>query len=454
MSPLQSLYKEIDSLFQQMESLKPFKKTDEDRLWKKFRLEWNYNSNHIEGNTLTYGQTELLLMFDKTTGDHDMREFEEMKAHDAIVHLVRDYATDKTRELSETDIRQWNKTILVRPFWANAQTADKQPTRKLITPGEYKKEPNSVLLSNGEMFHYASPEETSIKMQELMAWYRKVSEEGNFHPVEIAALLHYKFVCIHPFDDCNGRTSRLLMNYVLFRNNYPPIIIKSADKKNYLNALNKADVGDINSFVQYIAEQLLWSLEISVKAGKGESIEEDDDLDKQIDIWKKGKKNRIFDKRAKSWDTVLDVYANSLLNLFMAFIKKHQLLNDFFVKNVIEVFAEGIGKELKDYSLELGIFYEGVFNKYKNLEFDYDLNSPQNEWSIRIFHSIMRNESIKEYSIESSITIKFNELNYEIINDNRSIMQKHYMHHLTSDEINEIVKLSVSTAFEDLKQNF
>ncbi len=82
MPNLPSSLEKIDSLRQQLKKLKPLKREDEERLWKKFRLEWNYNSNHIEGNTLTYGQTELLLIFEKTTGDHDMREYEEMKAHD------------------------------------------------------------------------------------------------------------------------------------------------------------------------------------------------------------------------------------------------------------------------------------------------------------------------------------------------------------------------------------
>jgi Fic family protein len=218
--------------------LKPLKKEDEERLWKKFRLEWNYNSNHIEGNTLTYQQTELLLIFGKTMGDHELREYQEMKAHDVAIELVRQYSIDKTRELTEADIRELNKIILVEPFWGNAQTLDGQPTRKLIQPGEYKKEPNSVKLQSGEMFHYASPEETPAKMSELINWYKSVTKENKLHPVEIAAQLHYDFVCIHPFDDSNGRTSRLMMNYVLLKYGYPPVIIKSSDKKEYLNALN------------------------------------------------------------------------------------------------------------------------------------------------------------------------------------------------------------------------
>lgn len=273
MKALDSLFKRIDALNADLNRLKPLKKEDEERLWKKFRLEWNYNSNHLEGNTLTYGQTELLLIFDKTTGDHDMREYEEMKAHDVAVKLVREYANDPTRGLTEADIREFNKIILVRSFWGNAQTSDGQLTRKLIQPGEYKREPNSVLLQNGEMFHYASPEETPARMGEFIDFFRTALAEGKLHPLEIAAKVHYDFVLIHPFDDSNGRTSRLLMNFVLLKNDLPPVIVKSADKKNYLNALNKADVGDFESFIQYIGEQLIWSLEVNMRAAKGESMD-------------------------------------------------------------------------------------------------------------------------------------------------------------------------------------
>src|SRR5205823_1964159 len=122
---------------------------------------------------------------------------------------------------------------------------DGQPTRRLIKIGDYKEYPNHVRLQNGEIFEYALPAETSIQMGELIAWYRAEEENKKLHPVVLAAMLHYKFVRIHPFDDGNGRISRLLMNYVLLQHNLPPVIIKSADKKNYLFALNLGDTGNI-----------------------------------------------------------------------------------------------------------------------------------------------------------------------------------------------------------------
>ena len=270
----------IDQLSATYNSLLPMSPENQRRWDKKVRLEFNYNSNHIEGNTLTYGDTQLLLLFDETHGSHPMRDYEEMKAHDVAFQKIKEWATDTETPLTEQDIKNLNQIILVQPFWKNAITPDGQPTRRQITVGNYKTQPNSVRLPNGELFEYTAPQEVPIKMQELMEWYR--DEQTTLHPVTLAAMFHYKFVCIHPFDDGNGRVSRLLMNYVLLAHKLPPVVIKSSDKQNYLHALHLADTGQYEAFIRYIAEQVVRSLEMAIKAAKGESIEEPDDLDKEI----------------------------------------------------------------------------------------------------------------------------------------------------------------------------
>ena len=270
----------IDQLSATYNSLLPMSPENQRRWDKKVRLEFNYNSNHIEGNTLTYGETELLLLFDETHGSRPMRDYEEMKAHDVAFQKIKEWATDTETPLTEQDIKNLNQIILVQPFWKDAITPDGQPTRRQITVGNYKTQPNSVRLPNGELFEYTAPQEVPIKMQELMEWYR--DEQTTLHPVTLAAMFHYKFVCIHPFDDGNGRVSRLLMNYVLLAHKLPPVVIKSSDKQNYLHALHLADTGQYEAFIRYIAEQVVSSLEMAIKAAKGESIEEPDDLDKEI----------------------------------------------------------------------------------------------------------------------------------------------------------------------------
>ena len=270
----------IDQLSATYNNLLPMSPENQRRWDKKVRLEFNYNSNHIEGNTLTYGETELLLFFDETHGSHPMREYEEMKAHDVAFQKIKEWAADTETPLTEQDIKNLNQIILVQPFWKDAITPDGQPTRRQITVGNYKTQPNSVRLPNGELFEYTAPQEVPIQMQALMEWYR--DEQTALHPVTLAAMFHYKFVRIHPFDDGNGRVSRLLMNYVLLAHKLPPVVIKSSDKQNYLHALRLADTGQYEAFIRYIAEQVVSSLEMAIKAAKGESIEEPDDLDKEI----------------------------------------------------------------------------------------------------------------------------------------------------------------------------
>ena len=130
------------------------------------------NSNHIEGNTLTYHETELLLIFGRTAGGHPIRHYEEMKAHDVAIDHTRHLASAE-RVLGEGDIRDLNKILLKEPFWHVAQTPDGQQTRKRIVPGEYKTQPNHVRTATGELHRFAEPEETPALMQAWVHDFRR-----------------------------------------------------------------------------------------------------------------------------------------------------------------------------------------------------------------------------------------------------------------------------------------
>ena len=294
---LSDVLKKVDNLKEELNSLGEISSDNEKKLWNKLRLEWNYNSNHIEGNTLTYGETKLLLMFGQTNGNHKVRDLDEMRAHDVAVNLVKDWSIDNDYVLSERDIRDLNKTILVQDFWKDSVTPSGEKSRRIIKVGNYKEFPNSVITPTGELFEYASPTDTPILVNELIEWYR--NDTADLHPVIVAATLHYRFVRIHPFDDGNGRISRLLMNYHLMRNGFPPIVIKSADKPNYFLALNRADTGDLDSFVEYVGKELLWSLELNIKAVRGEKLEEEDDFRKKVAVLNKKLTSKDRKKKQK-----------------------------------------------------------------------------------------------------------------------------------------------------------
>src|SRR5215831_11743496 len=111
---MNSAIERIEHLRKELQSLLPMKAEDQQRLDKKFRLEFNYNSNHIEGNTLTYGETALLLLYDDTKGNHTFREYEEMKSHDVAFEMIKEWGKDRERPLTETQIKNLNEIILVR----------------------------------------------------------------------------------------------------------------------------------------------------------------------------------------------------------------------------------------------------------------------------------------------------------------------------------------------------
>ena len=281
----------IDNLYQEWQALQPLSVENQKRLDTKFMLEFNYNSNHIEGNTLTYGQTISLLIHGTVEGSAPMHDYEEMKAHQAALEMIKVEAATGERPLTEMFIRQVHKIML---------RTDYIPEGKNYTvhAGIYKTRPNSVQTPTGEIFEYASPEETPALMMDLIAWYNNVEKEAKISPLEIAALFHYRYIRIHPFEDGNGRIARLLVNYILARHGYPMIVVHDSDRNGYLGALGQCDaetglvpaVGahakleQITPLVNYLEQCLKRALVISIKAAKGESIEDEDDMQKRLAI--------------------------------------------------------------------------------------------------------------------------------------------------------------------------
>lgn len=415
--------RQVDILKKQLDELLPMKEEYKRELDKKIRLEFNYNSNHMEGNTLTYQETELLLIFDQSKGNHEMRELEEMKAHDVAYAMVEEWASDKEHTLKESDIRTLNEIILVRAFWKDALTIDGQPTRRKIKVGQYKEQPNSVQLSNGEMFHYASPAETPIKMGELIQWYRDEEEKQELHPVALAAMLHYRFVCIHPFDDGNGRISRLLMNYVLLKASLPPIVIKSSEKKNYLQALHMADTGDLNFFTDYIAGQQLWSMELYIKAAKGESVDEPGDLDRKLEALKKKLRYTEEVQKEKSDKVVYECIEKSLIPFFMSLGLQLDRFDSFF--------------RAKDQYYKISFYIDKPYQTTRTFsEFVSNVTTIKNYNSFTFRRSWMEFRTNTNKAVVIDVQVNFHPLVYEIICEDANVkIDKLYHEELSGDEV-------------------
>ena len=448
---MENLLLKIEELSNLLNSLLPMKPEWQSKLDKKFRLEFNYNSNHIEGNTLTYGETELLLIFGRTKNDHTIQEHDEMKAHDVALKLIKEWAENNEHPITEIDIKNLNKTILVQPFWKDAITPDGQKTQRLIKVGNYKELPNSVILKNGETFEYASVTDTPILMGELIEWYRNEESKKELHPVVLAALMHYKIVRIHPFDDGNGRISRLLMNYVLFKNNMPPVIIKSIDKNNYLAALNSADTGDLDSFIKYIAKQLIWSLELSVRAAKEEDLEEGDDLDKEIKLLKRRLKGEDIIKAVKNVKNISYVLENNIFPIFRMIEEKCSSFNEFFMEmaRIVGYQSEGISATQNINSV-LNT-WEQIYNNWYVPQFKSQskkLRYLKYEYELKGFK-----KTVTANSFQINLEIYFNDYNYQILlRDTGNISESFpYSEDLNQLEIEKIVKPLIKSIIEKIK---
>lgn len=315
---------ELEQLYQEWRALQPMKEEYQQRLNHKFMLDFNYNSNHLEGNTLTYGQTELLLLFDKTDGNAPMRDYEEMKAHQVALTMVQTAANEKEqRPLTETFIRELHQTML-REDYVTHKVRNGMPVSYTIHAGIYKTRPNSVITATGERFEYASPEETPALMTDLVSWYNEEDQKREMSPIQLATLFHYRYIRIHPFEDGNGRISRLLVNYILARHGYPMIVVETKDRTNYLNALNKCDVQvgslpsvgaqagleQITPFVEYMENCLKRALTMGIKAAKGESIEEDDDFEKRVTLLAREAKMKKENSKYRTETTIKDIISN------------------------------------------------------------------------------------------------------------------------------------------------
>ena len=247
------------------QGIQPVSDRDRERLSRRFTIDYNYNSNHIEGNTLTYGQTELLLLFGKVIGEAEFRDCEEMKASNVGLKMMLSEATENKQPLTQNFIRTLHKTLLREDYTVYRNLPGGMQTSYTIHAGQYKTRPNSVITRYGDHFDYASPEETPALMTDLINWYKSEEELGRLSPVELAALFHYRYIRIHPFEDGNGRIARLMVNYILSRHGYPMIVVRSRLKQAYLEALHQADLNvglvpsqgahaaleDIEPFVQY-----------------------------------------------------------------------------------------------------------------------------------------------------------------------------------------------------------
>lgn len=413
-----------------LDTLRPLSKEDELRIMQKFRLDWNYHSNHIEGNSLTYGETKALILFGITAQGKPLKDHFEMTGHDEAVKWIMDIIK-QDRPLTENFIRELHKLILKEPYEVDAITPDGNPTKKRIEIGAYKSIPNHVKTKTGEIFRFASPEETPALMRDLLDWFRIETSKEGFNPVLVASEFHYKFIRIHPFDDGNGRTARILMNFIFLQNGFPPVIIKTNDKANYFSVLRQADAGILEPFIDYIAKNLINSLEIMIKGARGESIEEPDDIDKEISLLEQKLKSISQPiEISKDKESLLDIFDKSIAPLTKKFIEKAEKFEKFYIKNKFHIWVNN-GSSTPNKERALEVARESVKE---------DTISIRSGFSYTAFNQ----KGFQESNYSSSIEFQFDYTKYKVFDSKKQVLfEKLYTEQLEDEEIIELVNSEV-----------
>ncbi|HIP34326.1 MAG TPA: Fic family protein [Bacteroidia bacterium] len=253
---LQKIIMEIEAINSSIQKLRPLNENLNAVLQERLRIEWTYNSNAIEGNTLTFGETLFFLREGLTSEGRPLKDFLEAKNHAEAIDVLADTVRDKP-PLSEFFIKSLHAVLLKGVESTIAKGMDGKYIQKKLHAGEYKKQPNHVLTASGEIHKYCEPFLVPEKMQNLLEWFNS-KETKKLSPIEKAGLLHLKFVTIHPFDDGNGRISRLLMNVTLMQGGFPPCVIKHKHRKEYISILEKIQHGknSAESFLLFIAREM------------------------------------------------------------------------------------------------------------------------------------------------------------------------------------------------------
>lgn len=233
---------EIDALRARLASLRPLPVEALKKIEEAFNIEYTYESNRIEGNTLTLQETELVVNEGLTISGKSMREHLEAINHAEAIDYIRSFAKSDVA-ISEYTIKEIHALVL---HGIDRENAGRYRTVPVRISGSTHTPPQPYLLAE--------------QMQAFMSRFAEM-EAQKVHPVLIAAYLHEVLVRIHPFIDGNGRTARLLMNLYLLRSDYTLVNLKGSDdaRRRYYTAL-EASHTDPMSFRKFVAEAEITSL--------------------------------------------------------------------------------------------------------------------------------------------------------------------------------------------------
>ncbi len=442
MAELKDIILQLDQLKRELDHLGPLDLDMKDRLAQKIRLEWNYHSNVIEGNQLDWGETRSLLLHGLTASGKPLKDHLDMKGHNDALRKLEQMA-DREVQITEKLIKDFHKIIIEDPF---------KEYPDLVT-GKYKKEPNYLYNERNERVDFASPEDVPSLLNELINWTnnaiflpKRKKNKYETHPILIASIFHLRFINIHPFADGNGRICRIIMNIILIQCGFPPIIIHNEDRKTYFQAIQRSREEGERFLAIFLGNQLIKSLQLYLKAARGEAFEEPDDLDKKLALLQKELESVDTDEEVK-WQFNHNVLLSILTGWYSDLIKKMVpaivKFNQFFVETQHSLYTKESLVKFKDEPPEESLSKLIEISKGNRSDF----NQYQYSIGLRTHFGSFKKGGLNSFGCNYGLRIEFETIKYVVKVDSflkhsksSTILYEKLLHKsLTSSEIDAIV---------------
>ena len=445
---LEELLKKIDNLQVQIDAFGKFDENVLKQIRYKFRLDWNYYSNKMEGGTLTREETRSVMVGNVTVGGKPIKDVMEMKGHDDVISDILKIGKGELK-ISEKRIKDIHRAIMHE---------ESPNTANLI--GEWKRIPNEVINYKGEKISFALPDEVPEKIHGLLnivnTGLEKINSKTGIHPLILASDFHLEYVTIHPFYDGNGRTTRILTNLILISCGFPPIIIKESEKAVYYQYL--ADIqaygGNKILFYEFMADKLLQSQQLVLDALNGKGIEEPDDVRKEIELLKKRLSDKDYSRSPKN---IYNVYGNVGEEIWARIQETLKSFDEFYSESKTMRFLNHMDEEYGTYNIMKSLVGErsakpaGLKIFGHNI---YDTDVHHIQWQRT---QLGLKGATKKNSCVIALSLQFQQRGYEmkILLNNNSIFSKIYGYTATLglDEIEQIKMVLGKELVKNIKEN-
>ncbi|MFD0699995.1 Fic family protein [Myroides pelagicus] len=434
------LKNKIDERIQQAEVQGPLTREQLNTLHHKYRLEWNYNSNSMEGNTLTVAETRSVMIGNIDVHRKPLKDILEVKGHDEVIRDILSIGKADLR-LSEKRIKEIHASIMYE-----------EDSEKKGWIGQWKEVANEIINNRGEKYTFVLPEEVPEQIHELLNRtnaaidHIQAKKKDAPHPIDVALNFHLDYLNIHPFYDGNGRTARILCNLVLVALGYPPLWIKEEEREVYYRYI--ADIqcygGRREDLFAYMSELILRSQQMIIDIQAGKSIEEADDMGKEIELLKrelKARENNSTEVKRSNL-VIKELYDKSLNTLIGTFKATASKFFDFYAVN----------QEFLDITVDgKSIYNDEAMHHIQNIT--KETEGVLTKLSQSIFYKDIKAGKSLDYN--DTLIVEFKHDHYEVyFSKTRDTIIKKYNERLTQEEMDNMIKQWGEAMIQRLRENF